>query len=91
MRASLLAVALLGGCAFDPYEVPGTWRPLGANEQNLRLMATRPADVLGGTGDPGADGQLAGAAVERLRADKAKALLDSGVARLVPTQTGGIR
>jgi len=88
MRAILL-LALLGGCAFDPYEVPGTWRPLGANEQNLRVMLARPADVLGGTGDPGSDGHRGANAVDRLRDDRVKTLPDSGVARLTPTANGG--
>lgn len=85
----ILILALLGGCVADPYEVPGTWRPLGANEQNLRAMAARPADVLGGGGDLRADGQRAGNAVERWRADRVKPLPDSGVARLVPVASGG--
>lgn len=90
MRILLLAV-LLSGCAydpFDPYQVPGTWRPTGANEQNLRVMLARPTDALGGRGDPGSDGQRAAAAVERLRADNVKPLPESGVAKLSPTQTG---
>jgi hypothetical protein len=89
---SILLLVLLGGCAhdpFNPYEIPGTWRPLGANEQNLRIMAARPADVLGGVGDPGSDGQRAGHAVERLREGRVKPLPDSGVARLIPIASGG--
>ena len=89
MRASLVALALLGGCAFDPYEVPGTWRPVGANEQNLRVMLARPNDALGGVGDLRTDGQRAGAAVDRLRNDKVKTLPETGVARVVPIATGG--
>lgn len=89
MRPLLLAATLLGGCAIDPYRLPGTWRPLGANEQNLRTMAVRPAETLGGSAYTGTDGQRAASAVERWRADRAKPLPESGVARIVPVQTGG--
>lgn len=92
MRALLLAAFLMSGCAydpFDPYQVPGTWRPLGSNEQNLRAMLVRPTDLDGGVNDPGADGQRAAAAVERLRADRVKRLPDSGVSQVVPVATGG--
>jgi hypothetical protein len=88
MRAMLM-LALLGGCAFNPYEVPGTWRPLGANDANLQSMVVRPGDLQGGTADRGADGQRAGDAVDRLRNDKVKPLPDSGVARISVTSSGG--
>ena len=51
----LLLLAVTAGCsAFDPYRREGTWRPNGANEQNLAVMAVRPAERVRGTGAEGA-------------------------------------
>lgn len=62
--AGLLLIApALAGCTVppwsDPFERPGTWRPTGANEANLRAMAQNPADLERGQaarGDLAAEG-----------------------------------
>jgi hypothetical protein len=88
----LLALPLLAataGCEnFDPYQRAGTWRPAGANEQNLVTMAAQPAERVRGTGAQGASGAAASAAIERLRADRLKPLPDTGMARIVTVPSG---
>lgn len=73
--AALLAV---GGCAglADPFERPGTWRPGGANDANLRAMIANPADLERGEGDARGRGRQAANAIERLEDDKIKPLPD---------------
>jgi type IV pilus biogenesis protein CpaD/CtpE len=90
LAALLLLAAGLAGCdQIDPYTRSGVWRPIGANEVNLRAMVANPADLANGVDAGGEDGQLSTAAVERLRLDKVKALPDSGVAQLNVVATGG--
>jgi hypothetical protein len=93
MRVSLALLlpllATAAGCqALDPYRREGSWRPHGANEQNLAVMAVRPAERVRGTGAEGAAGFTAAAAIERLRTDRVKPLPDTGLARIV-TIPGG--
>ena len=76
--AGAAVLALLSGCAGpDPYNFPNTWRPTGANDANLAVMAVRPADLARGRGTGRSDAQVAAAAVDRLRSGRVKAL-DSG-------------
>ncbi len=78
----------LAGCAdTDPYSREGIWRPSGTNEANLRAMVANPADLARGVGDGMGDSHQAEAAIERLRADKVKALPASGIAQI--SVTGG--
>ncbi len=82
------ALLVLVGCAdTDPYTREGVWRPSGTNEANLRAMVANPADLARGVGDGTGDSQQAEAAIERLRADKVKALPASGIAQI--NITGG--
>lgn len=70
-------LALLSGCVGpDPYDFPHTWRPTGANDANLAVMAARPADLARGRGTGPADGQVVAAAVDRLRSGRVKPLAD---------------
>ena len=89
----LLALPLLAATAgcdmFDPYKREGTWRPSAANEQNLAIMAVKPAERVRGTGAEGALGSTAAAAVERLRTDRVKPLPDTGIARIITVPGGG--
>jgi hypothetical protein len=79
----------MGGCAFtDPYERAGVWRPSGSNEANLIAMVKTPSDLVQGVGDGLGNGQLAAAAIERLRADKVKPLPDSGLAQISLSGSG---
>ena len=72
-------LALLSGCAGpDPYNFPHTWRPTGANDANLAVMAARPADLARGRGTAPADAQAAAAAVDRLRSGRVKPIGDAG-------------
>ena len=80
------APALLGlaGCGQqnDPLTREGLWNPNHANHANLALMVANPADLVRGTGTGNADGQLAAAAVDRLRNDKVKRLPKTDVSNI---------
>ncbi len=73
-----LAAALflsLAGCTYlDPYRREGMWNPTGANEANLGTMVATPTDLAKGQSDAGSSGDLAAAAVKRLRTDHVKSL-----------------
>jgi hypothetical protein len=72
----LLALCALAGCDVltDPYNREGNWRPTGANDFNLRVMAAQPREIITGTSEPGADGQAAADAVDRQRTDRVRSL-----------------
>jgi type IV pilus biogenesis protein CpaD/CtpE len=90
MRRALLLLILLPGCeAIDPYTRDGAWRPLGANQANLRTHVANPAHLDRGSSDAGADGQAASEAVRRYRTDRVRPLPASGVAEIQPTGVGG--
>jgi hypothetical protein len=71
-----LALCALAGCntLTDPYYADGNWRPTGANDFNLRVMAAQPREIISGQGEAGADGQAAADAVDRLRTDRVRPL-----------------
>jgi len=79
--APFLAVAsmavLLAGCEIattDPFDQPGTWRPIGANDHNLRAMVANPNDLAAGYGERGSSSIMANAAATRYYTDKLKQL-----------------
>jgi len=81
--SAITAVLLVSGCAItDPFQRPGVWRPMGANEANFELQVARAADLVQGRGTTDSDGDAAAAAVDRLRQDKAKPLLQSGISKV---------
>lgn len=91
MRAVLIACAFLplAGCSgTDPLYRGGLWRPNGANDSNLRVMIADPQDLVSGASSPGADGQVAAAAIERYRIDRVKPLPDSGIAKITSVAGG---
>ncbi len=96
MRTSFKAALLLGGTAtlagcgqdYDPLTREGLWQPNHANHSNLALMVANPADLVRGTGTTAADGQLAAAAVDRLRTDKVKKLPASDIANIGASASG---
>lgn len=70
-----LGLGLLAGCAPDPFAAPPNWTLTGANGANLADMVADPMDLVRGkTAGGGASGQLAAAAVARLRRDQLKPL-----------------
>jgi uncharacterized membrane protein YgcG len=94
-RAVLVALAAgtamtLGGCAFmDPFERPGVWRPMGANDLNRELQVARPTDLVQGRGTTDSDGQTAAAAVDRMQHDRVKALPDTDISSVGASSGGG--
>jgi type IV pilus biogenesis protein CpaD/CtpE len=76
--------ALLQGCAAtDPLLNQSDWQPTGANEMNIAAQVANPADLVHGreaTG--GSDGDLAAAAILRLRTGHVKKLPDSAITDL---------
>lgn len=85
----VLAAAPLAGCVEnDPLVRPGLWRPTGANAADLALQVANPGDLVRGQGAVTTDGQLAAAALDRLRNDKLKKLPDSNISGLSLTNSG---
>ncbi len=92
LRAGLGVALLIGlaGCdpANDPLVREGLWFPGHTNHQNLALQVANPGDLVRGSGTNGADGQLAAAAVDRLRNDKVKKLPASDLAQVTAGSSG---
>ena len=87
LRALALSVlALVAGCA-DPFDRPDSWNFSESNRANLAAQAARWQDVGLGHGDPGADGQEAAAAVDRLRKGTVKALPSATVSDIAAQST----
>ena len=82
--AAAAALLALGSCGpqYDPLTREGLWTPTRANHANLMLMVANPADLLRGSGTGTSDGQLAAAAVDRLRQDKVKKLPRTDIAKI---------
>lgn len=79
----LLTALLLAGCTYDlgdPYQRPGTYRPIGDNDANLRVMVANPADLVDGAGPGAATGDEAAPPVARLLAGKRYPLPDLNAA-----------
>ena len=84
----LIGAVLLSGCAYDltdPYQRPGTYRPFGDNDANLRVMVANPADLVEGSGPAGASGKEAAPPVARLLAGKRYPLPDLNAATVSTT------
>jgi hypothetical protein len=87
MPAALATAALasLAGCGpeYDPLTREGLWTPSHSNHADLVMQVANPSDLnYGKAATGGSDGQLAAAAVERLRIGKVKKLPDSGVSQI---------
>ncbi len=91
LTAAVGLAAMLQACAMtDPLLNENDWHPTGANEMNIAAQVARPADLVHGrAATGGADGELASAAVARLRAGKVKKLPDSGLATVQIQSTPG--
>lgn len=85
----------LGGCAAtDPLLNENNWHPTGANQANIAAEAVNPVDLSHGRQPVGGtDGELAAAAILRLRTGHVKPLPDSGISELhvqgAPAGSGG--
>ena len=81
LRIGTIAAAIsLGGCAaMDPFERPGMWQPIGANDLNRELQVARPTDLVMGRGTTDSYGVTAAAAVDRLQRDRVKALPQTSI------------
>ena len=81
---------LLFACspATDPLYRDGLWQPSHVNHENLAQMVANPSDLVRGTGTTGADGQIASAAVDRLRNDKVKKLPAADIAAIAAGNSG---
>lgn len=69
-----LVVLPLGACTEDPFERPGTWRPAGINEANLRAQVTDPAVLERGVGAGTDRGQQGSMPITTLEAGKRPAV-----------------
>ncbi len=78
----LVGLGVAGCTELDPLTSSNRWNPTGVNEANLLAQVADPNDLVTGRGVTGADGQLAAAAVTRLRRDHVKALPDVGLTTL---------
>ena len=87
LTATLLSLAACNP-AMDPLYRDGLFEPVHSNRANLALMVANPTDLVRGTGRATADGQLAAAAVDRLRNDKVKRLPASDVSAVGATSSG---
>jgi hypothetical protein len=88
LSGGLLLATAACGPDVDPLTRQGLFQPDHTNRNNLVLQAANPADLVRGTGVTGADGQLAAAAVERLRADRVKRLPASDIAQVAAGNSG---
>ncbi|MEO9189389.1 MAG: hypothetical protein ABI224_05190 [Acetobacteraceae bacterium] len=87
--AILALVLTLAACdRTEPYTRQGDWHPLGANAANLSAMVADPRDLYQGRGAVSSAGDLAAAAVARLRADAVKRLPASSISDVHATDTG---
>jgi hypothetical protein len=69
----VIVALLVTSCApdaFDPYLRPGTWAPVGNNDENLHVMVANPRDLVAGKGESGSAGAEAAPPVARVLAGK---------------------
>src|ERR1700753_1289913 len=88
----LIAACCVSGCngpPGDPFARAGTWTIERDNDANLRAMVANRADLVRGHGDGLAIGETAASAIDRLHAGKVRPLPSSGVAEIVPVNSGG--
>lgn len=84
----VLLVLSACGPEYDPLTREGLWHPEHDNRANLVLQVANPSDLVRGTGTVSSDGQLASAAVDRLRNDKVKKLPAADISQLAVGSSG---
>lgn len=88
----LIALLLLAGCgqlASNPVDQPGTWKPIGANDINLRAMIADPADLGGRISPAAAPATLGVEAIDRMKADKVKSIASPEASSIYGAIGGG--
>jgi hypothetical protein len=91
----LLGGFLLSACAAtEPDLRQGEWRPLNVNATNLAVMIADPKDLIHGksAGPDESDGQMAVAAIDRMRRNKLKDFGDTSsqsTTATAPSNSGG--
>ncbi|WP_428487440.1 hypothetical protein [Rhodopila sp.] len=82
--AGFMLLGMLASCAAtDPLLNGRSWNPNGANEANIAAEVVNPMDLQRGRKPAGGtDGELAAAAILRLRTGHVKALPDSAISDL---------
>lgn len=86
----VLAAPALSACnTYDPLLAGGKWNPMHVNRADLTMMAANPADLVHGSGQPGVEGQLATAPIDRLMAGKVKKLPEAGLSEIHTQSQGG--
>ena len=81
-RCALPLLGLVGCAELDPLTREGVWRPVGANEANLRAMVAVPSDLVYGVAARSSDGQQAARAMERLRTDRVYPLPEVSISKI---------
>lgn len=80
-----ILVLAVAGCSQPEADWPGTWRPSGANDQNLRAMLVNPQDAYVGSGAITSRGDTGARAVTRLLTDRRRTLLNASTSRVGST------
>ena len=84
----VILLIAMAGCTEPEIDRPGTWKPTGANDQNLRVMLVNPQDEFYGTGATTSRGDSGARAVTRLLTDRRRPLLDASLSKTAPNAGG---
>lgn len=90
-KLGFVGLMLLGACAGQDFDRPGTWQATGVNQANLNAMAASPAHLTLGVGNTTSRGPTAAQAIIRLDEDRRRPLPDSRAAQVgsAAPQPGG--
>lgn len=83
MLLACSVLCLVAGCS-EPFRDQGRWDFEQSNQLNLAAQVSDWRDLAAGHGDPGADGQEAAAAVDRLRRGVPKQLPNLEISSVAP-------
>lgn len=79
---TVTAVSATGCTDVPEIDRPGTWKPQGINDQNLRAMLVDPRDAYSGAAAVTSRGNEGSRAVTRLLTDRRRPLLDASISRI---------